>query len=100
MNEEQADCLLEHSARLRSLKQARDIFKELGGAVGASLMDTVSRVMHIETMRFTTLLQVDENVLQEMHAGLEEEEAIYRRDRFEFQEHMQQSGKRRCSSTD
>ena len=65
MNEEQADSVLEHSTRLRSLKQAQDIFKELGGALGASLMETVSRVMHTENKRFNTLLRGDENVLQE-----------------------------------
>lgn len=42
------------------------------------------------TKRFTTLMRGDENVLQEMRAGLEVEEAIYRRDRVEFQAHMQQ----------
>ena len=65
MNEEQADSVLEHSTRLRSLKQAQDIFKELGGALGASLMETVSRVMHTENKRFNTRLRGDENVLQE-----------------------------------
>ena len=65
MNEEQADSVLEHSTCLRSLKQALDIFKELGGALGASLMETVSRVMHTEIKRITTLLRGDENVLQE-----------------------------------
>ena len=69
----------------------------MGGALVASLMETVRRVMHTGRERFTTLVQVDENVLQEMHAGLEAEEAICRRDRFAFQEHMQQSGKRRAS---
>ena len=44
LNDEQADSVLGHSARLRSLKQARDIFKELGGAVGASLMNTISLI--------------------------------------------------------
>ena len=81
--------MLEHSARLRSLKQAQDLFKEMCGALGASLMETVRRVMYVERKRFATMVQVDENVLQEMHAGLEAEEAIYRRDRVEFQDHMQ-----------
>ena len=53
-------------------------------------MEAVRRVMHTERERFTRLVQSHENVLQEMRAGLEAEEAIYRRDRFEFQEHMQQ----------
>ena len=94
LNDEQADSVLGHSARLRSLKQAQDIFKELGGALGASLMEAVSRVMHTETKRFTTLMKGDENVLQEMRAGLEAEEAIYRRERVEFQAHMQQKRER------
>ena len=70
------------------------MFKDVGGAVGASLMDTVSRVTHNGTKRFTTLMRGDENVLQEMRAGLEAEEAIYRRERVEFQAHMQQKRER------
>ena len=89
-NLEQSDSLLEHSSRLRSLKQAHDIFKELGGAMGASLRDTVSRVMETETRRFARLLREDDTVLQEMRAGLDAEEAQYHRQRLEFQEHMQQ----------
>ena len=34
LNAAQADSVLEHSTRLRSLKQAQDIFKDLGGALG------------------------------------------------------------------
>ena len=94
MNDEQADSVLGHSARLRSLKQAQDIFKELGGALGASLMEAVSRVMHTETKRFITLMQGDENVVQEVRAGLEAEEAISRRERVKFQAHMQQTRER------
>ena len=65
LSAEEADSVLEHSARFRSLQQARDIFKDLGGALGASLMETVSRVMHIENKRFNTLFRRDVNVLQE-----------------------------------
>ena len=90
LNAEQADALLDHSTRLRSLKQARDIFKDMGGALGASLLDTVSRVMHSETKRFNGVMRSNENVIQAMHNSLEAEEAVYRRERLEFQEHMQQ----------
>ena len=44
-------------------------------------MEAVSRAMHTETKRLTTLLRGDENVLQEMRAGLEAEEATYRREK-------------------
>ena len=62
----------------------------MGGVLGASLLDTVNNVMHTETKRFTTLMRGDANVLLEMRAGLEAEEATYRRERRELQEHMQQ----------
>ena len=90
LNADQADSLLGHSTRLRSLKQAQDIFKDLGGVLGVSLRDTLSRVMHNETKRFNTLMRCDDTVLKEMRAGLEAEEEQYRRERLEFQEHMQQ----------
>ena len=90
LDAEQADVAVEHSNRLRSLKQARDIFKDIGGALGASLLDTVGRVMHTETKRINILMRGDQKVLQEMRAGLAAEEAMYRRGRLEFQEHMQQ----------
>ena len=57
-------------------------------------METVSRVMHAEAKRFTTRMRDDENVLQEMRAGLEAEEAMHRRERLEFHEHMQQKRER------
>ena len=44
MNAEQADSVLEHSARLRSLQDAQDICKDMGGVLGASLMEVLSRV--------------------------------------------------------
>ena len=90
LNAEQADALLDHSTRLRGLKQARDIFKDMGGALGASLLDTVNRVMHSETKKFNGVMRSNENVIQAMHNSLEAEEAVHRRERLEFQEHMEQ----------
>ena len=46
--------------------------------------------MHAESKRFTARMRGNEQVEQEMRAGLEAEEARFRRDRLEFQEHMQQ----------
>jgi len=89
LNGEQADAVIEHSIRLRSLKQAQDIFKEAGGAFGDSLSDTASRVIHSEIKRFNTKMGADKEVRQEVRAGLEAEEAHYRRARVEFQEHME-----------
>ena len=61
----------------------------MGGAFGASLNDTVNRVIHSESKRFSTRMRADQGVCQELRAGLEAEEACYRRARVEFQEHME-----------
>ena len=86
---ELADAFVEHSARLRSLKEAQDIFKDIGGTMGASLKDTVSRVMHMETKRIATRMRGDERVYQDLRTWLEAEEESFRRERLAFQEHMQ-----------
>ena len=82
---------MEHSTRLRSLKQAQEIFKQVGGALGASLNNTVNRVIHAESKRFYTRMRADEGVCREVRAGLEAEETCYRRARVEFQEHMERN---------
>ena len=89
LNDEQADAVIEHSTRLRSLKQAKEIFNEVGGALGASLKDTVNRVIHSENKRFNTRMRADDRVCQEVRAGLEAEETCFRRARVEFQAHME-----------
>ena len=86
--------MLEQSARLRSLKHARDIFKDMGGVLGASLVDTVNRVMSAETKRASALVG-SEKVYHELRAGLEVEEATFRQARLEFQEHMQEKRAKR-----
>ena len=87
---EQSECVLENSSRLRNLQQAQDICKEVGGTLGASLRDTVGRVIRSESKRINAQLQCDPRVYQELRSGLEAEEAVHRRERFEFQAHMQQ----------
>ena len=59
LNGEQADAVIEHSTRLQSLKQAQDIFKEVGGRLGASLNDTARRVIHTEIKRFNERMRAD-----------------------------------------
>ena len=62
----------------------------MGGALGASLQDTLSRVIHTENKRFAARMRDDPTVCQVLRAGLDAEEASYRRTRLEFEEHMQQ----------
>ena len=90
LSAEQADALLGHSSRLQALDQAKGILNGLGGSLGASLRDTVSRVIRVETKRFRARMHGDALVAKEMRASLEAEEARYRSDRLRFQEQMQQ----------
>ena len=97
LNEEQLDTLMDHSSRMRGLMQAKGIVRDLGGALGASLTTTLNKVIHNETKRFNTVNRADSAILKELHRGLQDEEAAYRRQRLEFQEHMQQKReKARC----
>ena len=52
LTDAQAGAVIEHSSRLRSLRQAQEIFTDIGGALGASLNDTVNKVIHLESKRF------------------------------------------------
>ena len=90
VNATQVAAVIEHSTRVRSLRHAQDIVKEVGGALGATLSDTLNRVIHSEQKRFNAMMRSDAEVCQEVFAGLEAEEALMRRARVEFQEHMTQ----------
>ncbi len=100
LSAEQADALLGHSSRLQALDQAKGILDGLGGALGASLGETVSRVMRVETKRFRERMQGDALVDKEMRASLEAEEARYRRERLHFQQHMQQLKEKRRAANE
>ena len=75
LNAEQADVVIEQSARIASLQEARRVLGNVGGPVGASLTNTVNRVMHMETKRFNQRNSTDPAVQQEMKALLDAEEA-------------------------
>ena len=59
--------------RLTSLKEAKALLGNIGGVVGASLTNTVNRVMHMETKRFNKRNRTDPAVQQEMKALLDAE---------------------------
>ena len=82
--------LLKHSNRLQGLQQARDIFKDLGGVMGASLTNTVNSVIGTETKRFRRRVRGDAAVAKELRTSMDAEEAAQRKRRAEFQEEMLQ----------
>jgi len=86
LSTEQADFMLQHSGRMQALQQAMDILGGLGGALGASLTDTVTAVMNNETKRFHQRMRGDAAVAAELRASLHAEEAEMARLRAEFQE--------------
>ena len=85
----QAEALIGHSSRLRALERAKGILSDLGGALGASMNDTVNRVVHDEGKRFQVRMRGDAVVEQAMRASLDAEEAKFREARRELQEQMQ-----------
>ena len=86
---EQVSTLHEHSARFQSLQEAKRIFESIGGALGASLSNTVRKVMHDEQKRFRQRIDGDAAVEKAMRTTAEAEEAEARRRRAEFQQAAQ-----------
>ena len=95
---EQADALLGHSGRVQSLGQAKEVLKNLGGALAASMTNTLDRVIKDETKRFNQRMQGDAVVDKELRASLEAEEKRCARQRIELQEHMQLVREKNVSS--
>ena len=81
--------MIEQSARMGILHEAKKVIANLGGAVGASLINTVNRVIHWESKRFKELNNNDPEVLRCMQRVLDAEEEKMRRDRAELKETMQ-----------
>ena len=48
MDEEDVDTLVERSTKLRTLREASKLFKDMGGVLGDSLRNTVSSVIQID----------------------------------------------------
>ena len=86
---EQVSTLHEHSARFQSLQEAKRILESIGGALGASLSNTVGKVMHNEQKRFRQRIDGDAAVEKAMRTTAEAEEAEARRQRAEFQQAAQ-----------
>ena len=88
LDEEVLDMTFEQTTRLRQLKEADAIFKELGGALGVSLRNTVSQVVNSENKRFVVLMKQDKRVCSELYEGMQAEEARYRLARVDYIEQM------------
>ena len=74
----EADVLSGHSNRMQSLKQASEIFTGMHDTVGASMSQTVKRVVHEETKRFNERIRGKPEVEKEMRAmqSVEESQAV------------------------
>ena len=71
---EQARSVLGHCGRVQALEQARNIFADVGGVVGASLQNSVNTVIAVETKRFHQRIGGDAAVAAELCASLEAED--------------------------
>ena len=89
---EQANTLLTHCNMLEAIQHAKDIVGSVvGGPVGASLENTLGRVMHDERKKFNQRVRGDAAVAAELRAVVTEEEARYRRERADFDEAMKRT---------
>ena len=89
LSAEQADVVITHSSRMNALEQAKDILGSIGGVMGASLTSLVTRLQHIERKQFRPRLETDAAVANALKASLVAEQALYHRQRVEFQEQAQ-----------
>ena len=86
---EQADSLLGHCSMIEALQQAKDLVGgAVGGPVGASLQNTLGKVMHDARKKFDQRMRGDAAVAAELRAVVEEDEAVCKRERVEFQNTM------------
>ena len=85
LSAEQADVVITHSSRMSALEQAKDILGSIGGVMGASLTSLVTRLQHIERKQFRPRLEADAAVANALKASLVAEQALYHRQRLEFQ---------------
>ena len=89
LSAEQADVVITHSSRMNALEQAKDILGSIGGVMGASLTSLVTRLQHVERKQLRPRLEADEEVAKALKASLVAEQALYHRQRVEFQEQAQ-----------
>ena len=73
---------------MRRLTEADEIFKEMGGTLGASLRNTVGQVVNGENKRFAAQMKGHKKVSSDLLAGMQAEEARFRQGRVEYTEQM------------
>ena len=88
LDDQQAERVIQESARTRSLQEALQLFRNMSHQVGASLSGTVSRVLHMESKRHQALSLEDAAVHTELRAALVDQEAAARRARLAFKEQV------------
>ena len=88
VDEDVIELSFKQNKTLRQLRAADDIFKDLGGVLGASLRNTLANVVHAEEKTFAEHMKQNPKVLAELEGGLREEEARMREARVEYAEQM------------
>ena len=73
---------------MRQLKDADGVFKKMGGILGASLRNTLDKVVHAESKRFASQMKQHPQVTADLAEGMHAEEARYRDARVEYVEQM------------
>jgi hypothetical protein len=88
VDEDVIELSFKQNKTLRQLRDADGIFKDMGGILGASLRNTLAKVVHAEEKTFAEHMKQNPKVLAELEGGLREEEARMREARVEYAEQM------------
>ena len=89
LSEDQVSDLQEQSSRFQTLHQAETLCKEVSGAVGVQLCETIQRVRRREEKSFHHRIQGNAAVDKAMRDMAQAEEAAARRQRADFQAECQ-----------
>ena len=88
MDEDAIELTFKQDKKLRQLRDADVIFKDIGGTLGASLRNTLANVVHAESKSFAAQMKQDPKVTADLARGIMAEEARMEDARVEYKEQM------------
>ena len=88
VDEDAIELTFKQDKKLRQLRDADVIFKDIGGTLGASLRNTLANVVHAESKSFAAQMKQDPKVTADLARGIMAEEARMEDARVEYKEQM------------
>ena len=91
---EDSSMVLVENDRMKSLEEMRKKAADLHDSVGASLQNTLKKIIHDERKRFTKRHSKNPEVLQSMRKSAEKEEQLAQKSRLQYRESLRQKRER------